>query len=245
MDKNNTLILLVAGSSKRFLETSDSKIKKQFVCLHGKPVFIHTLIKMVSFNFSSIVVVCSAEDKETVRKYINEESLIKKYKNIIDIVEGGSERVYSVYNAMKFLKEKYKEEDIDNYVFIHDGVRPLIEECDIDRLKESVYKNNAAILAIKINDTVKKTNENNIITDTLERDCLYRAVTPQAFLFNNYFPAIEKYIDSLKKCLINRVATDDAEIYSMYGGSVSVVVGNSKNIKITTKEDFDIFSLFY
>lgn len=224
------LIVLVAGSSKRF----KSKIKKQFITVDGKPIFVHTIEAVLKFKFDRIILVTAKKDEKTVKRYIENSRIIKKYivKNLVEIVEGGSERIYSVYNAMKYLKSN----NPPKYVFIHDGVRPLVKLEELKMLEKSLIKNKAAILATKMVDTVKKVDSNNNITKTIDRTDLYRALTPQAFSFLEYYKSLEKYIRNIKK-----IATDDAEIYSAYAGKVSIVDSSSMNIKITEKKDLTLY----
>ena len=226
---NTTLVILVAGSSRRF----GGKVKKQFIKVDNKPIFIHTLINMLKFNFNNIVFVSSKDEIKNIQKYVENEASIKK--NIKKYyIEGGSERVYSVYNAMNFIKDNDIKTD---YVFIHDGVRPLVSKKEIQALYDAVLETDAAILASKVVDTIKKVDENNNIIETIDRTYLYRAATPQAFKFYNYMTAIDKYINDKYTNLV----TDDAEIYSKYYGDVKIIECSSNNIKITKKEDLNIF----
>ena len=229
-----TLILLIAGSSRRFL----GKIKKQFVKINNKPLFIYTLEAMLKFKFDNIIIVSPKEDLIKVKKIINNLEKIKN-KNIF-YVKGGSERVYSVYNAMKFIKENNIKTD---FVFIHDGVRPIVSKKEIKELYEMVIKKNAAILASKVVDTIKKVDSKKNIIKTIDRNFLYRAATPQAFNFKKYMIAIERYMNDrkYKERLGKKIATDDAEIYSAYAGKVAVVECSANNIKITNKEDLNLF----
>lgn len=226
---NTTLVILVAGSSRRF----GGKVKKQFIKVDNKPIFIHTLINMLKFNFNNVVFVSSKDEIKNIQKYVENEASIKK--NIKKYyIEGGSERVYSVYNAMNFIKDNDIKTD---YVFIHDGVRPLVSKKEIQALYDAVLETDAAILASKVVDTIKKVDENNNIIETIDRTYLYRAATPQAFKFYNYMTAIDKYINDKDTNLV----TDDAEIYSKYYGDVKIIECSSNNIKITKKEDLNIF----
>lgn len=226
---NTTLVILVAGSSRRF----GGKVKKQFIKVDNKPIFIHTLINMLKFNFNNIVFVSSKDEIKNIQKYVENEASIKK--NIKKYyIEGGSERVYSVYNAMNFIKDNDIKTD---YVFIHDGVRPLVTKKEVQALYDAVLETDAAILASKVVDTIKKVDENNNIIETIDRTYLYRASTPQAFKFYNYMTAIDKYINDKDTNLV----TDDAEIYSKYYGDVKIIECSSNNIKITKKEDLNIF----
>lgn len=228
-----TLILLIAGKSKRFC----GKIKKQFIKINNKPLFIYTLEAMLKFKFNNIIIAGLKKDLNYIKKEINKNIL--NLKNIY-YVNGGKERVYSVYNAMKFIKDNNIKTDI---VFIHDGVRPIVSKNEIKKLYDEVLKKNAVILASKITDTVKKIDSKRNIIETIDRDFLYRAATPQAFDFGNYMAAIEGYMNDLNnnKRFGKKIATDDAEIYSVYAGKVGIVECSSNNIKITGKEDLEFF----
>ena len=183
---NTTLIVLIAGSSRRF----GGKVKKQFIKVDDKPIFVHTLINMLKFNFDNIVLVSSKDEIKNIKKYIEkEESIKEKTKKNMYYIEGGSERVYSVYNAVVFIRDNIKTD----YVFIHDGVRPLVSKNEIKSLYDAVLEHNAAILASKVFDTIKKADDNSNIIDTIDRTYLYRAATPLGFNFDNYMSAIDKY----------------------------------------------------
>ncbi|WP_297208217.1 IspD/TarI family cytidylyltransferase [uncultured Brachyspira sp.] len=230
---NTTLIVLIAGSSRRF----GGKVKKQFIKVDNKPIFIHTLCSMLKFNFKNIVLVSSKDEVNNIKKIIQNCDDIKiGTKKSIHYIAGGSERVYSVYEAMNFLNE-HREDIKTDYVFIHDGVRPIVSRKEIKALYDSVIEFDAAILASKVVDTIKKADDDKKIVDTIDRTYLYRAATPQAFKFENYMKAMQKYMNDKNKSL----ATDDAEIYSKYFSDVRIVECSSNNIKITNKEDLNIF----
>ena len=228
-----TLILLIAGSSRRFL----GKIKKQFVKINNKPLFIYTLEAMLKFKFDNVIIASLKEDLNNIKKTISKNLLNSEN---IHYVEGGSERVYSVYNAMQFIKENNIKTD---FVFIHDGVRPIVSKKEIKELYEMVIKKNAAILASKVVDTIKKVDSKKNIVETIDRNFLYRAATPQAFNFKKYMIAMERYMNDRKhkERLGKKIATDDAEIYSAYEGKVAIVECSANNIKITNKEDLNLF----
>ena len=228
-----TLILLIAGKSKRFA----GKIKKQFVKINNKPLFIYTLEAMLKFKFNNIIIVSSKKDLNNIKKEINKNIL--NSKNIY-YVNGGKERFFSVYNAMRFIKDNNIKTDI---VFIHDGVRPIVSKNEIKELYDKVVKKNAVILASKVVDTIKKVDSKKNIIETIDRNFIYRAATPQAFNFRRYMSAMEKYMNDTKykKRLGKKIATDDAEIYSAYAGKVGIVECSSNNIKITNKEDLNFF----
>lgn len=233
MIKKTTLVLLIAGSSKRFI----GKVKKQFIKIHGKPLFIYTLNAMLKFKFNNIIIVSLKKDLRNIKKTVNKYIDGKIIKNIF-YIEGGSERVYSVYEAMKFVKNNDIKTD---YVFIHDGVRPIVSKNEIKKLYDAVVKKDAVILASKAVDTIKKTDSKKNILETIDRTYLYRAATPQAFNFKKYALAIENYMKDIKDKNNKKIATDDAEIYSDYIGKVGIVECSSNNIKITNRDDLNLF----
>ncbi len=235
---NNSLVVLIAGSSTRF--STNGTVKKQFLLVHQKPLFIHTLENLTKSNvFNSVVVVCQEEFRDDVKSHIAK--YCEHIKNI-DVIIGGADRVGSVYNAMRFLHDRQNSGGESNnktdYVFIHDGVRPIVSIDEICLLAQSVIEHNAAILAMPMTDTVKQVDKNGMIVQTLDRSVLYRAATPQAFEFTKYYNAISKCIDENKTTEV----TDDAQIYSMYDakGNVAIVPCSSKNIKITTQDDITL-----
>ena len=156
---NTTLIVLIAGSSRRF----GGKVKKQFIKVDNKPIFIHTLCSMLKFNFKNIVLVSSKDEVNNIKKIIQNCDDIKiGTKKSIHYIAGGSERVYSVYEAMNFLNE-HREDIKTDYVFIHDGVRPIVSRKEIKALYDSVIEFDAAILASKVVDTIKKADDDKKI----------------------------------------------------------------------------------
>ena len=123
-------IVLSAGVGSRM----KSDIPKQYMDLAGKPVIYYSLKAFEESGFSSIVLVCGKDDIEYCQKEI-----IEKYdmKSVTAIVPGGKERYHSVFEGLKAVSAT-------DYVFIHDGARPMLDANMISRLKEAVIKENAA-----------------------------------------------------------------------------------------------------
>lgn len=145
----------------------------------------------------------------------------------IVMVDGGHTRQQSTLNGLRALK-KYSPD----FVHIHDGARPFVTFEQISRLNKTVLPGSGAILGIKITDTIKKTGENGIIHQTLDRDHLYLAQTPQAFPFQTILEAHEF------AALENRhVFTDDSSIAEWFNIPMRIIEGSSDNIKITWPED--------
>ena len=112
-------------------------------------------------------------------------------------------------------------------VVIHDAARPLVSHEVIRRTVEAAAATGAAIAAIRARDTVKRADAAGRIAETLNRDEIYLAQTPQAFL-----------VDVLRDALtISDDATDEAALAEQAGHAVQLVEGDPRNLKITTPDD--------
>lgn len=139
------------------------------------------------------------------------------------LVKGGETRQESVQNALDAV--------MSDYVFVHDGARPYIQEEDVEALKSALKKEKAALLAVPSKDTIKRIVD-GYVKNTPKRDEMYCAYTPQAF-----------ETKLLKRCMKrakeeNFIGTDDCSIVEKYSrAKIKVVIGSYSNIKITTIED--------
>jgi 2-C-methyl-D-erythritol 4-phosphate cytidylyltransferase len=146
------------------------------------------------------------------------------FKKVKRILSGGKERQDSVYKGLLALS---KDTDI---VLIHDGVRPFISTEKIGKSIEMCKKEKAVILALPVNDTVKRVDEEYVVT-TLDREKLWIAQTPQTFEYKLILEAYKKAIED------SFIGTDDSSLVERLGFKVRVLEGESQNIKITTRED--------
>lgn len=138
------------------------------------------------------------------------------------LVRGGKMRKDSVYEGLKVVKSPY--------VLIHDGARPKLEVEDLDKLKSSLIENDAAILAVKAKETIKLVID-SYISETIDRNKVYLAQTPQGFRYEIIKNAYDKAIDSEIEF------TDDASIAEYVGIKVKIVEGSYSNNKITYPSD--------
>ena len=120
------------------------------------------------------------------------------------------------------------------YVLVHDAARPYLDIADLKALKDTLQKEDAAILAVKAKDTIK-TVRDGYIQKTLDRNNIYLAQTPQGAKSHILKAAYEKALNT------DIPFTDEASILEYCGIAVKIVVGNYRNIKITYKEDLDDF----
>jgi len=215
-----TSIVLAAGSGSRM----GAETKKQYMLLDDKPLFIHTLeIMEKQKKITKIILVVPPTDID----FCNE--LIKKYsiKKVLCVVSGGDTRGASVYNGLQVVPED------SEFVVVHDGARPFLSQKLLENVIETAKVEGAAIAGVPVKDTIKQVNLDEFVQETLERGLLWIIQTPQVFrkeiLLKCYKKAFE---DKLQ-------GTDDASIVEAYGYPVKVVMGDYKNIKITTKEDLE------
>lgn len=218
-------VILAAGRGKRM----GSDLPKQYLMLNGKPVVCHSLDVMEHCSFvDDIVLVVGIGEREYIKEQIVE---FYGYRKVTQIVEGGKERYHSVANALCSIDEHIPDAE---YVLIHDGARPYLEEAMLNRLWDGVRESDACIAAVPVKDTVKIVDENGVIRSTPDRSTLWAAQTPQAFRFTVIRDA---YRELFRSGQTNGI-TDDAQVLErMTGKACRIVEGSYRNIKITTPED--------
>jgi 2-C-methyl-D-erythritol 4-phosphate cytidylyltransferase len=214
------LILTAGGIGKRF----GSETPKQFVFLKGKPLFILTLDNLLKIQEFNNIILTYPKSWENVFF-----DLIEQFppSRTVDFVEGGSERFYSVWNALQH--PSIKSTDI---VLIHDAVRPFVTSSLIERLLNGIANFDGVIPGIKVKDTLKESDENGVVLHTLNRDKIFAIQTPQAFKTQILVESYSKAIND------GKIFTDDSGVAEFAGFRIKIVEGEEINIKITTPLDF-------
>lgn len=217
----NGVVIVAAGTGSRM----KMEINKQFIKLNEKEIIAYTIEKFYKHkNIQDIVVVIKEEEVEFFNK-----NILKKYKfENIKIAFGGNERQDSVYNGLKLLDDKC------NTVLIHDGARPFVSECTIDKCIEEAKNYKAVVVGVRVKDTIKVINDENDIIDTPDRSKLWAVQTPQTFDYNIL---VKSYEDAFEHGFYG---TDDAMLVERIGYKVKMIEGSYNNIKITTQEDINI-----
>ncbi len=216
-------IVLAAGSGSRM----NSRIPKQYIKLLGKPVLYYSLKCFEDCPFvKEIIIVASEADISMVKTDIVDKYGISKVKNV---TAGGKERYNSVFNGLAAVTD-----DVD-YVMIHDGARACIDGELLDRIKDSVIRHKACVPAVPSKDTVKISDEEGFVKMTPDRSTVWNIQTPQTFELAAIRHAFEKYMaDAANGVNI----TDDAMVWELYDERpVKIVMGDYRNIKLTTQED--------
>lgn len=209
-----TALIVAGGIGKRM----GKDINKVFLPLAGKTIIEHTLNAFFCSDcVDETVIVTRREDiEECCRLFCNAKKKVR-------IFEGGKTRQESVYNGLKEIKE--------GIVAIHDAARALIDTQAIEKSVDACEKYGAAAVGVSCVDTLKKADEEGFITQTVERNGIYRIQTPQTFRINDIKYAHERAIKERFE------ATDDCGLYEKYIGKIKIVEGKSSNIKITFPED--------
>lgn len=227
--RRNAAIVLAAGQGKRM----GTSIQKQFLEIEGYPVLYYALKTFEESEIIDEVVLVTGNglveycQKEIVEKF--------SFQKVKQIVVGGKERYESVYLGLRALVECAPD-----YVFIHDGARPFIDEAMLERAYNEVCCSGACVIGMPSKDTIKIVNGDGIVTETPDRRYVWQVQTPQVF---SYDLIKEAYFMLMQMEEIN--VTDDAMVLEQVKGiPVKLVEGSYENIKITTPEDLFIAEAF-
>ncbi len=203
---------------------------KQYLDLEGKMVVEHTLQRLADHpQIEGIIVAVAENDPWWSQVTVNTD-------RPIHLVDGGTERAHSVLNALTALA---KITDDDPWVLVHDAVRPCLRHQDIDQMLDTLRDHPVGgILGIPVTDTVKRTSADHQIIDTVERQGLWRASTPQMFRLNT----LKNVLQMAKEKQLT--VTDEASAIELAGLAAMMVEGHADNIKITVPQDLALASLF-
>lgn len=221
----NTAIVLAGGSGSRM----KSSVKKQYLMMQEKPVLCHSLeVFQNCSRIDEIVLVCGKGEVEHCRTGIVESYGFTK---VVHIVEGGKERYHSVYEGLKVITDC-------NYVLIHDGARPFVDEEILDRVLNALPEYHACVVGMPVKDTIKMSNTEGFVDRTLPRELLWTIQTPQSFDYALIRDAYDQLHKKEQAGTLEIKITDDAMVAEyILQTPVKLVEGSYDNIKITTPED--------
>ncbi len=216
-----TAIIAGGGSGKRML----SQGNKLFIEIGGIPVLAMTAAVFGSAEIiDEIVIVVPSDEMERTKAVVKSSSL----KKVTNIVAGGPTRQASVSNGLAAMAP-----DADIAV-IHDAARPFITREIIVRAVNEIKTCRAVIVGVPVKDTIKTLDDKGFISNTLDREFLWQAQTPQVF----DAALIKEAHDRARKTGFE--ATDDSRLVERFGEKVKMIQGSYENIKITTPEDIKI-----
>jgi 2-C-methyl-D-erythritol 4-phosphate cytidylyltransferase len=212
-----SVILAAAGKSSRF---HDKHYKKPFAPLADRAVWLHSAERFLNRDdVKQLILVISPDDREFFHtKFAANVAILG-----IEVVEGGETRSDSIANALSLVRD-----DVD-LIAVHDAARPCLANQWVDQVFEVAAESGAAILAVPVNGTVKRSADGKQIDETVPRSNLWEAQTPQVFKRQLLLDAYAKRGEAR--------ATDDAELVERLGHPVTIVTGSPMNMKITTRAD--------
>lgn len=201
------------------------EVPKQYLPLAGCAVIEHVLKCFLAHaRIAGITVAIAADDTWWQRHRPRASG------KPLRITQGGKERAHSVLNALHSLRVELRTDD---WVLVHDAVRPCLHAEDLDKLMQTLEQDPVGgILAAPLSDTVKHVDDAHMIHDTPDRRNLWRAFTPQMFRYGLLNEALESALAA------GHAPTDEsAAVEALHPDRVSVVEGRSDNIKITRASD--------
>ncbi len=214
-----SVIVVAAGKGERF----GDKQNKIFAKIGEQPLFLMAVQLFCNReDVRETILVVSPDDAETVKSQYGANLGFMGVK----LVEGGAERHDSVRNGLTAVSEDAK------FVAVHDAVRVCVAEPWIDAIFEAARKQNCVVPTTPVTSTIKRVGDDRIVGETVPREGLYLAQTPQVFARPAFVDAYAQLKDDSAKTI-----TDDAQVLALAGYPVTAIDGDARNIKITTKAD--------
>ncbi len=221
----NIAALIVAAGRGTRARGQAGDPPKQYRKIGGEAVIIHTLRRFIDHDdLGPVVAVIHPDDQAALAAAAGD--IAGRFRT----VGGGRTRQLSVLAGLEALAEAAPD-----IVLIHDGVRPFLSDDLITRAAATALETGAALAATPVTDTLKRADANGRISDTVGREGLWAAQTPQAFRFDLILAA---HRAANAAGLVD--FTDDAAVAEWHGVQVTIVEGERGNTKLTTKEDLDM-----
>lgn len=220
------VVIPAAGVGRRM----GSAIPKQYLELNGRRVIDHTLERLLLHpSIDGLYLALSDEDQwwqDT--EFAGHPDLVR--------VPGGVERCHSVLNALELLRGRAQHHD---WVLVHDAARPCIRRTDVDHLIDVLRSHEVGgLLGMPVRDTMKRTDPADRVLETVERDHLWHAFTPQMFRFGVLFDALEGALDA------GFLVTDKSSAIEWAGHRPIMIEGHADNLKITRPEDLPLAAYY-
>lgn len=214
MAKKIALIVLLGGIGNRF----GCSIPKQFLLIHGTPLYQLTLRNLTKYHFDEIILPTHSDWIDTVQKACSHFPHLK-------VIPGGATRQESSFRAVMACSDSI------DYVMIHDGVRPFISEEILQHHFDALNDYDAVDTCCPSSDTIVKSHDGNIIDSIPNRSLYYQGQTPQSFRLSLIR---EAHKQAQKNPALS--ATDDCSLIPSHI-PIKIVPGNATNLKITSPID--------
>ena len=228
--KMNIAIIIAGGSGNRM----GQDIPKQFINVYDKPILMYTLEGFQRHPMvDAIEVVCIEGWENMVQAYANQFNITK----LKWIVKGGGSAQESIRNGVLNLEGKVAADDT---IIVHDGIRPMIDDTVLTDVIEKAQQFGNAVTSLPYNEQIFVVSKDDSETTTqfIPRETLRRVSTPQAYRFDllseKYHEAFEKGIGIYGSHYTNTMMVE-------LGVRLHFAKGSDKNIKLTTKDDLELF----
>ena len=223
----NYVIILAGGAGSRM----KSDTPKQFIEVNNKPIIVYSIENFQRSNqIEKILIVCLKEWIDFLQKIVNEYGLTK----VEWIIEGGTTGHDSIRNGIFFLRDKIEPDD---YVIVHDAVRPILPQAAINELINVAHKNGNASSSIACHPPIVLTDDFISATTDIDRNHVMLTASPQMYKFSLALKCYERAEAENKH---NFTFTSSLLIYC--GERVFFAKGTTNNIKITQREDLALLS---
>ncbi|HYI46645.1 MAG TPA: 2-C-methyl-D-erythritol 4-phosphate cytidylyltransferase [Actinomycetota bacterium] len=209
--------ILAAGGIGERARSDPSEPPKQFQLLAGRPVIQWALEPLIAVGCDPIVVVLPGQWIAQAEEMLEGPQLL--------FAIGGATRQESIHNGLELVTTPT--------VVVQDASRPLIDADLIRKVVGGLATSDAVIAAVPMDETLKRAKE-GLVVETVDRAGVWKAQTPAAFRTDVLKAAHERAVAE------GFVGTDEAQLIERYGGSVSLVPGSRRNLKITWAEDFEL-----
>ncbi len=227
----NYALIIAGGSGNRM----GQDIPKQFINVYDKPVIIYTLEAFQKHpEIDFIQVVCIDGWHDILKAYAKQFSITK----LINVVSGGNSAQESIRNGVNSLKDICKNDDL---VIIHDGVRPLVDDFVLSDVIVKAKKYGNAVTSMPYNEQIFKIYDDFSTKEYIPRDTLRRVSTPQAYNFKKLFDSYEKAFS--ENIGIGNSSYTNTMMVEL-GETLYFAAGSDKNIKLTTKDNLEMFKAF-
>lgn len=224
----NIAIIVAGGVGAR----AGQRIPKQFIHIYDKPVIIYTLEKFQAHRaVDAIGVVCLAGWEEPLRTYAQQYGIAK----LAWVIPGGGSSQESIHRGLAYLEGKCAREDV---VVIHDGIRPMVPEDVISSCISSCAEHGNGVTALPVYEQVFRARDGGTTDAYIPREGLRIVQTPQAYRYGDILGAYEEGartgVGMHASAYANTLMTDLGHVLHFSAGS-------TRNIKITTGDDIEIF----
>ncbi len=227
----NVAIIIAGGVGSRM----KMDIPKQFIHIYGKPVIIYTLEGFQKHpEIDAIEVVCLAGWEETLEEYARQYGITK----LKWVVTGGATGQESIRNGVYNLEGKLRDEDI---AIIHDGIRPMVDSSVLSDILRVCRAHGNGVTSTPYNDQIFRKLDEYTTREYIPRETLRKVATPQAYrydlLLRSYKRAFAEEIGIYGSAYTNTMMVD-------LGETLYFAAGSDKNIKLTSKDDLELFKAY-